>query len=99
MRITLPIVVNEFLHELMEEIGLNKSVLLQEMVFYVSMSEHLDDFKNQFTFEDAGEEEGEEDEEDEEEDENEDEDGEEGEEDKPGLLERLFGSNDEEEEE
>jgi len=75
MRITLPGVVNDFLHELMEEIGLNKSDLLESMVFYVSMPETLEEFKSQFILGDAGEEE-EEDEDDEDED-DEDEDDEE----------------------
>ena len=57
MRITLPIVVNDFLHELMEEIGLNKSDLLESMVFFVSMPEHLEDFKSQYEIGDAGEDE------------------------------------------
>jgi len=98
MQITLPIVINEFLHELMEEMGLNKSVLLQEMVFYISMPEHLEDFKSQFTFEAEGEDEDEEDEEDEEGDENEDED--EGE-DERGLFDRFLAylRSDEDEEE
>jgi len=85
MRITLPGVINDFLHEMMEEYGFNKSDLLETMVFYISMPEHLEDFKSQYLLGDAGEDE--EDEEDE------------NEEDKPGLLERLFGSNEEEEEE
>ncbi len=57
MQITLPGVVNDFLHELMEEIGLNKSDLLESMVFFVSMPEHLEDFKSQYEIGDAGEDE------------------------------------------
>ena len=76
MQITLPGVVNDFLHELMEEIGLNKSDLLESMVFFVSMPEHLEDFKSQFVFE----EEDVDDDEDEEEDVDEDVDDEEEEE-------------------
>jgi len=99
MSITLPGVVNDFLHEMMKEYGFNKSDLLETMVFFVSMPENLDSFKSQYLLGDAGEEEGEEDEEDEEEDENEDDDEEEDEDDEPGFWARLFGSNDEEEDE
>ena len=72
MQITLPGVVNDFLHELMEEIGLNKSDLLESMVFFVSMPEHLEDFKSQFVFEEEDDDEDEEEDDDDDEDEEED---------------------------
>jgi len=98
VNITLPGVLNDWLAEMMEEIGLNKSELLESMAFYVSMPEHLEDFKDSFNIEGAGEDEDEEDEEDEEEDENEDEDEEDDEDEAPGFWERLFGSDEDEEE-
>lgn len=80
MSITLPGVVNDFLHEMMEEYGFNKSDLLETIVFYVSMPDNLEDFKSQYLLGDAGEDEDENDEnEDDEvlddEDENDDEEG------------------------
>ena len=75
MHITLPGYVNDFLHGLMDDMGWNKSVLIEQLVFFVSMPEHLEDFKSQFVFEeeddddeDEEEDEFEEEEEDEEED-------------------------------
>jgi len=59
MQITLPGYVNDFLHEIMAEMGFNKSDLLESMVLYVSMPEHLGDFKSQFEIGDGGEEEDE----------------------------------------
>jgi len=97
--ITLPGVLNEWLAELMKEIGLNKSELLESMAWHISMPENLEDFKDSFSIEGAGEDEDEEDEEDEEDDENEDEDEEDDEDEEPGFWARLFGSNNEEEEE
>jgi len=99
VNITIPGVLNDWLAELMEEIGLNKSELLENMAFYVSMPENLEDFKAQFNPGGTGEDEEEEDEEDEEGDENEDEDEEEEEEEAPGFWDRLFGSDEDEEEE
>jgi len=69
MHITLPGYVNDFLHGLMDEMGWNKSVLIEQLVFFVSMPENLEDFKEQYELayadEDEDEDEDEEDEEDE----------------------------------
>ena len=99
MQITLPGVVNDFLHEMMAEYGFNKSVLLETMVFYVSMPDNLEDFKSQYLLGDTGEDEDEEDEEDEDEEENEDEDEDGEDSEGPDFLGELFGSDEEEEEE
>jgi len=99
IQITLPEVLNDWLAELMKEIGLNKSELLENMAFYISMPENLEDFKAQFVPGGTGEDEDEEDEEDEEEDENEDEEEEEEEDEAPGFWDRLFGSDEDKEEE
>jgi len=91
MRITLPGVVNDFLHEMMAEYGFNKSALLESMAFYVSMPDNLEDFKSKYLLGEAGEDEDE----DEDEDENEDEEGDEG----PDILGGLLEFEGEEEEE
>lgn len=113
MRITLPHYVNDFLHEIMEEMGFNKSDLLEQMVLYVSMPENMEDFKSQFELGGAGEEEDDDepDTSSDEEDKNYgsegvvdedvhdvDDDEEEDEDDEPGFWERLFGRADEDEE-
>jgi len=69
MRITLPGYINDFLHGLMVEMGFNKSDLIEQLVFYVSMPENLEEFKNQFELAYADE-----DDEDQEEEEDDDED-------------------------
>jgi len=97
MRITLPGVVNDFLHEMMAEYGFNKSELLETMAFYISMPQNLDDFKSQYLLGEAGEDEDEEGEEGEDEDENEENDEEDGE--GPDFLSELFEFEGEEEEE
>ena len=58
MRITLPNYVNDFLHEVMEELGANKSELLEEIILFVS--QNYDDFMSQFVIETEEEEEEEE---------------------------------------
>ena len=57
MRITLPWYINDFLHGLMAEMGFNKSDLIEQLIFYVSMPENLEEFKNQFELAYADEEE------------------------------------------
>ena len=81
MQITLPGVLNDFLHEMMKEYGFNKSELLESMAFYVSMPQNLDDFKSKYLLGETWEDE------DEDEDENEDEEGDEGPDILGGLLE------------
>ena len=71
MRITLPGYINDFLHGLMEEMGFNKSDLIEQLIFYVSMPDNLEEFKNQYELEYADEDEGEEEDEDDEEEEEE----------------------------
>ena len=73
MRITLPGVLNDWLHDLMEEYGFNKSELLEAMAYFVSMPENLEGFKSQWLLEDVDEDGDEEDDEDEEEDDEEEE--------------------------
>ena len=99
MQITLPELINDYLQELMAEMGFNRSELLEAMVFFVSIPDNEEDFKAQYIIGDAGEDEAEDVEKDEEEDETEDVEEDEDEDDKPGFWDRIFGSNDEEEDE
>jgi len=65
VQITLPNYVNDFLYELMEELGSNKSEVIEKCIFFVS--QNYDDFMSQFVIETEEEEESEEEEEEEEE--------------------------------
>lgn len=67
LSVTLPGYINEFLHGLMEEMGFNKSDLIEQLVFFVSMPENLEEFKAQYEIEFEDDEDEEEDEEEEEE--------------------------------
>lgn len=97
LQMTVSFYVDDYLKALMEEMGFNKSELVEACILYVSMPGHEEDFKSQFSLVDEEEEEDDDEDDDEEED-DEEEDEEDGE--GPSIGEVLgLGDDDEEEEE
>ncbi|GAI09064.1 unnamed protein product [marine sediment metagenome] len=77
LQLTLHVYVNDYLHQLMEELGCNKSEIVEECIIFTSMPEIWDSFRAQFTLEGEEEEEEDDEEEDDEEEDDEEEDDEE----------------------